>query len=153
MPVAERDVIEIAGSEPLQIDEIRDAAIRFFVVRCTTETLDAPVRDYDPRLASKPSVQFLRRTQPGRGIARLVPAEQRTREQHGVLQLDRFRAQQDMEIGRELLLLPPEKFLVPQAARPAVVVVAGDDIDRHRQRSDGPAGGGDRGFCCGWRIE
>ena len=51
-----------------------------------------------------------------------------------------------MKIGGELLFFAEEKFLFPDAARAAVVVVAGYDQNRDFQAADGGAGGGNRGF-------
>jgi hypothetical protein len=49
--------------------------------------------------------------------------------------------------------LAQKELLLPEAARSAVVVIARNDQDRDAQLADRAAGGYNRGFAWGWRIE
>ena len=74
---------------------------------------------------------------PGRGVARLMTAEQGGREEDGRVQNDRLRGQQDVQVGGEFLFFPLEKLLFPQAVRAAVIVVPRNDKNRDSQRANG----------------
>ena len=100
----------------------------------------------DSGLVAKPRVELLRRAQPGRGIGRLVPAQQRAGKENRLRQFNRLGLEQDVEVGRKLIALALEELLFPQAACAAVIVVAGDGKNGNPDGTDGAARGRNGGL-------
>ena len=87
------------------------------------------------------------------GVGIVLAPEQGAGEDDRLFEDERFRGEEDLQVGRELLLLADKKRLLPQAAGATVVVVARNDDDGHLHLSDGFTGHGHGGLARARAVE
>ena len=140
MPIAERHVVDLRSGQGVEVDHVGRAG-RVIGVGLRAKRADATVGEHDPRpVAESGEVEA---PDPGRWVGRLLTTQQGAGEDHGVVALQRPSVEEEVQVGRPRAVFRDEERLFPEAADPAVIVVARDRIDRHRDLADHPERLGD----------